>query len=185
MERHYNEVVAKLSSDMMRLSGESRELLSFFAKHLFNKVPSASALAGILMGAWVSSTFSTPPVRSMMALMGILESGRSASVSSPLSYSLLSVFLPLFSGATTIYAVQKALKAYRGRKLTRYAEAASILDPERHCELKSKLAVLDAAREKGLLSSGEYETKLAILYKGYTGRLPSGVEEFIVKKLTS
>ncbi|CAG0931824.1 hypothetical protein PLCT1_01906 [Planctomycetaceae bacterium] len=185
MERHYNEVMARLGSDMVRLSVESRELLGFFARHLFNKVPSVSALSGILVGAWVSSAFSTPPARSAMALLGILEAGRNASVASPLSYSLLSIFLPLFLGATTIYAVQKALKAYRSGKLARYAEAASLLGPEKLSELKASLAVLDAAREKKLLNSGEYETKLAVLYKGYTGRLPSGIEEFIVKKLTS
>jgi len=185
MERHCSVIAARLGADVARLSGESRELMSFFAKHLSNKVPSASGLAGILAGAWVSSAFSTPPARSMMALLGIIENGRSASVASPLSYSLLSVFLPVFAAAATIYGAQKVLKAYRGKQLARYSEAASMLDPGQLSELKSKLALLEAARGKELLSKGEYETKLAVLYKGYTGRLPSGVEEFIVRKLTS
>lgn len=185
MERHFTDVMAKLSSDMTRLSGESKELLSFVTKHLFNKVPNMSAMAGILMGAWVSSTFSTPPVRSMMALFGIVNHGAGTEVASPLAYSLLSVFLPLFSAASTIYIVQKALKSYRKRQLAKYAEAASRLDSEKLSELGSKLALLEEAKSTGLLTTGEYETKIAVLYQSYTGTLPSSVEEFIVKKLTS
>jgi hypothetical protein len=185
MERHLTDVMARLSADMNRLSGESKELLSFVTKHLFNKVPSMSALAGILMGAWVSSTFSTPPVRSMMALFGIVNHGASADVASPLAYSLLSVFLPLFSAASTIYLAQKALKSYRKRQLGKYAEAASRMDREKLSELGSKLALLEEAKNSGLLTTGEYETKIAILYQSYTGTLPSGAQEFIVKKLTS
>lgn len=184
MERHFTDVMAKLT-DMSRLSGESKELLSFVTKHLFNKVPSMSALAGILMGAWVSSTFSTPPVRSMMALFGIVNHGADPNVASPLAYSILSVFLPLFSAASTIYLVQKALKSYRKRQLAKYAEAASRLDSEKLFELGSKLALLEEAKNKGLLTTGEHETKTAVLYQSYTGTLPSGAQEFIVKKLTS
>lgn len=183
MERHLTDVMTRLGSDMTRLSGESKELLSFVTKHFFNKVPSMSALAGIVMGAWVSSTFSTPPLRSMMALFGIV--GSAADVASPLAYRLLSVFLPLFSAAATIYAVQKALKSYRKRQLAKYAGAASLLDSEKLSELNSKTALLEEAKNSGLLTTGEYETKLALLYQGYTGKLPSGVQEFIVKKLTS
>jgi hypothetical protein len=185
MERHLTDVMTRLSSDMTWLSGESRELLSFVTKHFFNKVPSMSALAGILMGAWVSSTFSTPPVRSMMALFGILESGAKGEVASPLAYTLFSVFLTLFSAAATVYVVQKALKSYRKRQLAKYAAASSRLDAEKLPELNAKLALLEEAKNSGLLTSGEHETKLAALYQVYMGKLPSGVEEFIVKKLTS
>ncbi|MBI2400201.1 MAG: hypothetical protein HYV23_03975 [Deltaproteobacteria bacterium] len=185
MERHFTDMLAKSSSDMNRLSEESKELLSFVTKHFFNKVPSMSALAGIIMGALVSSTFSTPPVRSMMALFGIVGRDAGAAVASPLAYSLLSVFLPLFSAASTIYLVQKALKSYRKRQLVKYTAAASRLDDEKLSELGSRLALLEEAKNTGLLTAGEYETKTAVLYQSYTGRLPSGVEEFIVKKLTS
>ena len=185
MERHFTDMIARLSPDMNRLSGESKELLSFVTKHLFNKVPSMSAMAGILMGAWVSSNFTTPPVRSMMALFGIVNHGAGAEVASPLAYGLLSVFLPLFSAASTIYLVQKALKSYRKRQLAKYAEAATLIDREKLSELSSKLALLEEAKNTGLLTTGEYETKIAVLYQSYAGTLPSGVEEFIVKKLTS
>lgn len=170
---------------MNRLSGESKELLSFMTKHLFNKVPSMSALAGILMGAWVSSTFSTPPVRSMMALFGIVDHGADSNVANPLAYSLLSVFLPLFAAAATIYLVQKALKSYRKKQLAKYAGAAARLDREKLSELKSKLALLEEAKNTELLTTGEYETKIAVLYQSYTGTLPSSAQEFIVRKLTS
>jgi hypothetical protein len=183
MERQFTEVLARISADMNRLSGESRELMSFMTKQLFNKVPSVSALAGILMGTWVSSAFATSPIRSMMDLIGI--TGQGAYIASPLAYSLLSVFLPLFAAASTIYFAQKALKSYRKRQIRKYIEAASHLDREKLSELKTKLAFLEEARNTGLLTSGEYEVKLAVLYQGYAGTLPSSVGEFIVKKLTS
>lgn len=177
--------MTRLSSDMTRLSGESRELLSFVTKHFFSKVPSMSALAGILMGAWVSSTFSTPPVRSMMALFGIMDGGATGEVASPMAYRLFSIFLTLFAAAATVYAVQKALKSFRKRQLAKYAAASSRLEAEKLQELNAKLALLEEAKNSGLLTSSEHETKLGALYQGYMGKLPTGVEEFIVKKLTS
>jgi hypothetical protein len=187
MERQFTDVVARISAeisaDMNRVSGESKELMSFMTKHLFNKVPSVSALAGILMGAWVSSAFATSPIRSMMGLFGI--TGQGAHIASPLAGSLLSVFLPLFAAASTIYIAQKALKSYRKKQIGKYAEAASHLDREKLSELNSKLALLEEARNTGLLTGSEYEVKLAVLYQGYAGSLPSSMGEFIVKKLTS
>ncbi|MCC6502027.1 MAG: hypothetical protein IT362_02685 [Deltaproteobacteria bacterium] len=185
MERHFTDAVTRISADMGRLSGESRELMSFATKHFFNKVPSMSALSGILAGALVSSAFATSPVKSMMALFGIVNTDAGAKVASPVAHSLLSVFLPLFSAAATIYVAQKTLKSYRKKRLERYIEASSLLEKEKLSELASKRALLEEAKNKGLLTDGEYETKLAGLYQPHSGKLPSGFQEFIVKKLTS
>lgn len=184
MERHLSVISRLKCADMNRLSGESKEFLSFIKKHLFNKVPSVSTLVGVAVGAYVSSVFATSPVRGMMATLGIINS--SANVVSPLSYRLLSVFLPLFAAATTVYLVQKWLKSYRRRHIARYAEMAAGFDREKKEELASKLALLGRAKETGLLTESEYEAKLAGLYQTYTRTLlPPGVEEFILKKLTS
>lgn len=184
MEKHLSEVVSRLNTDMHRLSGESKEFLSFVKKHLFNKVPSMSALAGVAVGAYVSSVFTSSPVRGVMTSIGIL--GRDADVASPLALWLLSIFLPLFAAATTVYLVQKWLKSFRQKQIARYREMTARLDKPKQEELALKLELLEKAKEAGLITGSEYEAKLAGLYQGYTKTLlPPGVEEFILKKLTS
>lgn len=185
MDRHFADAMTKICADMGKLSGESKELMSFVTKHFFNKVPSMSALSGILTGALVSSTFATSPVKSMMALFGIVDNGLEAQIASPLAHSLLSVFLPLFAAAATIYIAQRTLKSYRKKRLDRFIAASILLEREDLLEIDSKRSVLEEARGKGLLTDGEYETKLACLYQAHAGKQASGVQEFIVKKLTS
>jgi len=185
MDRHFADAVTKICADMGRLSGESKELMSFVTKHFFNKVPSMSALSGILVGALVSSAFATSPVKSMMALFGIVNTDAAAEVASPAAHSLLSVFLPLFAAAATIYIAQNMLKSYRKKRLDRFIAASTLLGKEQLSELASKRALLEEAKNKGLLTDGEYETKLASLYQAHAGKQASGVQEFIVKKLTS
>lgn len=185
MERHVSDAMTKICADLGYLSGESKELMSFVTKHFFNKVPSMSTLSGILVGALVSSAFSTPPVKSMMALAGIMDDAGGTEVTSPLALDLLSVFLPVFAAAATIYIAQKALRSYRKERLASLIRASCSLDGDKLSEIASKRALLEAARDKGLLTDGEYETKLAGLYLAHSGRQSSGVQEFLVKKLTS
>lgn len=169
---------------MNSLSGETKEFFNFIKKHLFNKVPSASALAGVAAGAFVSSAFDTAPARSMMETFGIM--GANADVVSPAAHRIFSVFLPLFAAATTVYVVQKWLKAYRKKQMARYALMAERLDNERKEELSSRLALLEKAKETGLLTGSEYDSKLSGLYHAYTKTiLPPEVGEFIFRKLTS
>ena len=92
---------------------------------------------------------------------------------------------PLFAAAATIYIAQKTLKSYRKKRLGRFIAASILLERDELIELDSKRAILEEARSKGLLTDGEYETKLACLYQALSGRQASGVQEFIVKKLTS
>lgn len=178
-------MIARLGGvDANALFVETREFLSFIKKHIFNKVPSVSTLSGVAAGALVSSALTSVPLRTMMASMGVMDS--SAYVISPVAYRLLSVSIPLFAAASTVYAVQKRLKSYRKRQISRYEQAAEALDEPSKKELAMKLALLGKAWENGLLSDGEYESKLAALYHAHTRKpLPRGVEEFIVKKLTS
>jgi len=185
MERHLADALTRICADAHRLSGETKELASFVAKHFFNKVPSASAVSGILAGAIVSSNFTATPVKSAMAVFGVVSAGNEGGITSPLSYSLLSVFVPVLTGAATIYIVQKALKSYRKKRLLGYMEASSRLEKDKLAELASKRSLLEEARDKGLLTDGEYETKLAGIYRARACGHASGVQEFIVKKLTS
>lgn len=185
MEKHLSEVVSRFkNTDMNRLSGEPKEFLSFVKKHLFNKVPSVSALSGVVAGAYVSSVFTSSPVQGMMTAIGIL--GRNADIASPPALRLFSIFLPLFAAATTVYLVQKWLKSFRKKQIAKYREMTARLDKTRQEELASKLDLLEKAKETGLITGSEYEAKLAGLYQGYTKTLlPPSVEEFILKKLTS
>lgn len=166
------------------LSGEPREFFGFIRKHLANKVPSASALAGVASGACVSSAFATSPVRDAMHFLGI--TGRGADVASPLSYRLVSIFLPLFAAATTVYLVQKRLRARRRKLVARYAGISDGLEAGKREELAARVDLLERARQAGLLSESECEVKLQEVYAACSkSRMPAGVEEFIVKKLTS
>lgn len=166
------------------LSSEAREFLGFIKKHLFNKVPSVSTLSGVAAGAIVSSAITSSPMRAMMTSVGVIDA--SAGVISPVAYRILSVSIPLFAAAATVYAVQKRLKSYRKKQLTEYRQKADRLDEGSRRALDMKLVLLEQARENGLVNDGEYESKLSGLYHSYIGKtLPRGVEEFIVKKLTS
>jgi len=185
MERHLADALTRIYADAHRLSGETKELASFVTKHFFNKVPSMSAMSGILAGAIVSSNFAATPVKSVMAIFGVVNTGIESDTASALSYSLLSVFVPVLTGATTIYLAQKALKSYRKKRLLGYMEASSRLERDKIDELASKRSLLEEARDKGLLTDGEYETKLAGVYQALSCGHTSGVQEFIVKKLTS
>lgn len=178
-------VISRLGGvDVSRLSGEAREFLGFIKKHLFNKVPSVSTLSGVAVGASVSSALATSPAQGLMSSMGVMDS--SAQVISPLAYRLLSISIPLFAAATTVYLVQKRLKTYRKKQISRHKKAAERLDEGLKKELSMKLTLLDQAKESGLLTEAEYESKLTGLYHAYTGKpLHPGVEEFILKKLTS
>jgi hypothetical protein len=50
-------------------------------------------------------------------------------------------------------------------------------------ELSGKISILDKAREAGLLSDNEYQSKIASLYQAYSRNSRSPIEEMIIKKL--
>ncbi len=168
--------------DRAKIISESKELLNFINRQVFNQIPSVSAVIGLLAGAWVSSTFTTSPLKGQLASWGLIKGGRH--VISSGSYKLLSIVLPILAIGVTAYVVQKALKVFRGRQLERNMAKAAQLGKEVQAELQGKLTLLEKAREAGLVSEGEYSTKRANLYHAYSRILPPKIEEFIIRKLT-
>lgn len=169
--------------NMAMIKSEAKEVLNFVSKQIFNQIPSISAVAGILIGAWVASNFTTSPIRGFLAEWGVVKGGTHV-VSSGM-YKFLSVVLPIIVTGVTAYAVQKGLKAFREMKLEVNMSRVSRLGAEVQLELKSKMALLDKTKEAGLISQGEYDNKVSGLYQSYAKKGSSKVEEMIVNKISS
>src|SRR5512139_4228374 len=91
-----------------RVLKEGKELSAFLARQAFNQIPGMSAVAALIVGAWVASTFTTSPFKAFMARWGLMKGGRH--VVSGGTYRFLSLVLPIFVAAVTAYAVSKILK---------------------------------------------------------------------------
>lgn len=169
--------------DKDRFFKELRELFYFINRQVLNQIPGVSAIGAILVGAWVSSTFTTSEIKGRLASLGLIEGG--THVVSSATFRLLSVFLPILAAGLTAYLIQKTLKSYRQDQLDRNMVRATRLGEEVKAELQGKLALLEKVKEAGILSAGEYYAKKANLYQAYSRALPSKIEEFIIRKLTS
>jgi len=161
---------------------ELRELLLYINKQVFRQIPSLSAIGGILVGAWVSSNFTTSPIKGVLATFGLIQGGRHVVSSS--TYAFLSVVLPIFSAATTAYLMQKTLKHYRRKQLDRNIRTVSALPPEIRASLDRKLGLLEKVREAGIVSENEYLTKRAALYQSYSTKTASKLKEIVLDKLS-
>ncbi len=166
--------------DRVKLAGELREIAYHMNKQLFSRIPGVSAIVGILAGSWVASTFTSSPIKGFLSSIGLMKGG--THVVSTATYRFLSVFLPVTAAAVTAYAVQKALKEYRKKQLERNMASVTQLEQEVQAELRGKLDLLDKAREAGLISDSEYQTKTANLYQSCC-RSRSRIEEIIIRKL--
>jgi hypothetical protein len=160
---------------------ELTEIAYLAKKHLFSQIPGVSALAGILVGGWVAGTFTNSPVKGFLSSVGLMKGG--THVVSNLTYKFLSLVLPVLAMAVTTYAVQKGMKAYREKQLEKNMAYAASMKEELRAELKAKMAILDAAREAGLLSESEHRTKVANLYQSYVRSDRSKIEEAILRKI--
>lgn len=165
------------------LKNEFKEFLYYLNRQVFNQIPSVSALAGILAGAWVVSTFTASPIKGTLAEWGFIQGGKH--VVSSTTYKLLSVALPIAAASLTAYCVQKGLKAFREMQIELGEARAARLADKARAELQGKLNALEAAREAGILSWNEYRTKMANLYQPYLKKPASKVEEIIVSKVTA
>ena len=168
--------------DKASLARETRELFYYINRQAFKQIPSLSAIGGILVGAWVSSTFTTSPVKGALASFGLIKGGRH--VVSSTTYALLSVLLPILSAAVSAYLIQKTLKHFRRKQLERNIEKAARLASELRTSLNDKLALLEKAKEAGIVSESEYHTKKAMLYQSFSRKLASKFEEFVMDKLS-
>jgi len=106
-------------------------------------------------------------------------------VVSTTTYRLLSVALPILVTALTAYLVQKGLRRYRHIRLEGNRAYVAQLGNTVQDELRGKISILDKARDAGLISESEYQTKLAHLYQSYSRTNPSKIEEIIMNKLES
>ncbi len=155
--------------DKAKLAGELTEFSFFIKKQFFGQIPSLSAIGGLAVGAWVSSTFTTSPLKARLASWGLIRGGKH--VVSPAAYRFLSITLPVLAAALTAYAIHKALKTCRKNQLRTHIEMTSRLKEEIQAEIREKLALLERARVAGLVTNGEYETKKANLYSSYSRTL--------------
>jgi hypothetical protein len=152
--------------DKKKIAQERKEIGRYLLKQLFNQIPGASAVAALLVGGWVASTFTTSPITATLASWGLMKGG--TRVVSSGTYKFLSVFLPLFTAGTTAYSVQKLLKYFRENEMEKNKALVAQLDRELQAALETKLNLLEKAKEAGLLSESEYFTKKANLYQTYS-----------------
>lgn len=169
--------------DTVRLAKESGELFRYISQQIFNQIPGVSAIAGLLVGSWVASTFTTSPLRGFLASWGIIKGG--SRVVNTTTYSLLSIVLPVLAAAITAYIVQKAMKVFREKQLYKNKALVAQLGNAIQSEIGEKLNILEKAKEMGLLSESEYYAKRANLYQTYARPFPFKLEEFLIKKLSS
>lgn len=169
--------------DTVRLAKELGELFHYINQQIFNQIPGVSAIAGLLVGSWVASTFTTSPLRGFLASWGIIKGG--SRVVSTTTYSLLSIVLPVLAAAITAYIVQKAMKVFREKQLYKNKALVAQLGNAIQSETEEKQNILEKAKEMGLLSESEYHTKTANLYQTYARSFPFKFQEFLIKKLGS
>ncbi len=166
--------------DKSKTTKEFRELSRSLASQALNQIPGVSALAALLAGAWVAATFTTSPIKAALVEWGLIDGGRH--VVSGHTFQFLSVFLPLTVAGVTAYLVQKLLKRFRARQMDTHMALAAQLSRELRRSLQDKLAILDQAKEAGLISAGEYLTKKASLYRAYARMRSAQIEDFIIHK---
>ncbi len=167
--------------DRVKLAKEFKEFAYHLNKQLFSQIPGVSAIAGLLAGSWVASTFTNSPIKGYLSSWGLMKGG--THVVSTTTYRFLSVFLPIIATAITAYIVQKALKTYREKRLGKNMALVKQLGQEVQSELRDKIRILDNAKEAGLISENEYQTKISNLYQAYCRTYHSNIEEIIIKKL--
>jgi hypothetical protein len=158
---------------------ELREIAYYIKKQLFSQIPGVSTIGGILVGYWVASTFTNSPIKGTLSSLGLMKGG--THVVSDTAYKFLSVFLPLFATALTAYAVQKNMKKYREKRLERDKALVEQLGDKVRTDLQQKIGILNLAKEAGLLSESECDTKIANLYQSYSRNDRSGLENILFK----
>ena len=169
--------------DRVRLVKELGELFRYINQQIFNQIPGVSAVAGLLVGSWVASTFTTSRFKGFLASWGIIKGG--SRVVSTTTYSFLSIVLPILAAAITAYFVQKAMKVFREKQLYKNKALVSQLGNAIQSEIGEKINILKKAEQMGLLTESEYQTKMANLYQTYARSFPFKFQEFLIKKLSS
>ncbi len=168
--------------DKPKLQKESKEFFQQLLKQIYNQIPGVSAIAGLIAGGWIASTFTTSPFKATLASWGIIKGGRH--VVSGTTYQFLSVVFPLLAAGLTAYLVQKLLKVFRTRQMEKNMAIVEESSQEIKEALRERLLILEKAKEVGILSQAEYFTKKANLYQTYSRILPEQLKELILNKLS-
>lgn len=151
--------------DRKIIFAELKTLVLTINRQFFSQIPGVSALTGILVGAWVSSTFTTSRFWGAIANLGFTQGPRV--VVSEGTFKILSITLPALSTAIVIYLVQKLLHTYRSKRLASDKHCVAGLSEEVRSEVEFRMALLDQARDLKLLSAGEYQSKQCELYQSF------------------
>jgi hypothetical protein len=177
------EILIRLKKwDRAKTAIELKELSHFLVRQVFNQIPGVSAIAALIVGGWVASTFTTSPLKATLASWGLIKGG--THVVSGHMYRFLSIFLPILVAGFTVYLVQKILKSFREKQMQRNIVKISQLGKDVQALLQERLIILEKAKETGLLSNSEYLTKKANLYATYSRILPTQIKELLISKLT-
>lgn len=165
-----------------RFIKELKEFSQQLLKQIYNQIPGVSAVAGLIAGGWIASTFTTSPFTAALASWGIIEGGMH--VVSGTTYKLLSVVIPLLAAGLTAYMVQKLLKSFRTQQMEKNMAIIENSSQEIREALREKLTILEKAKDAGILSQREYFAKKANLYQTYSRILPEQIKELLINKLT-
>lgn len=168
-------------TDMFFLKEELKELLNFVNRQVFNQIPSLSAIAGVIAGAWVMSTFTASPIKGALAEWGLIEGG--TRVVSSGTYKFMAIALPIIATSVTAYVVHKGLYAFREMQIELYQSRSARLSEEARGALQSRLTALENARDAGILSWGEYRAKMVGVYQPFVGNPESRVGKLIMSKV--
>lgn len=167
--------------DREKMLREGKELSRSVYRQVFNRIPGVSAVAALVVGGWVASTFTTSPFKAALARWGLVNGG-SRVVSGPM-YRFLSVVLPILVAAVTAYVVQKIMKDRRERQMQKDIIEVSKLGMEVQTLVNDKLVILESARAAGLLSPNEYLAKKASLYAAHSRALRPEIRDLLISKL--
>jgi len=154
MNKYIDHIIERIKDlknmDRAKLAKELGEFAYHTKKVLFSQIPGVSAIVGLAVGSWVAGTFTSSPIKGFLSSHGLMKGG--THVVSSTTYKFLSVLLPVLAIALTAYVVQKAMKAYREKRLQRNMAYVPLLKEEVQAELQAKRDILDKAKEMGLLS---------------------------------
>lgn len=145
------------------------------------KIPAISGLAALFVAGWVSSTFTTSPVRAFAVRAGWTHGSRHYVHGT--TYRIMSIGLPILAAAVTAYLVQRHLRRRRERDLIQDRLIVA-RRPHLQEEAKRRETILDDALNLGLLTPAEHATKRAALYAWYARDGGSPMARAISTKLT-
>lgn len=169
--------------NLHKLTKELGELFFYVKRQLLSQIPSISGVAGLAVGAWVASTFTTSPFKGFLASWGFIEGG--THVVTERTYKFLIVGLPILATAVTAYFVHKLLTTYRKRQLKREIARVVQLENSVQTAIQVKMQILESAKDAKLISAREFDIKQLNLYQSYTRTNSAKVKQIVLDRISS